>query len=869
MPCLRPFGKSWLFLPLLWLSSACTLMSVGNTVKKEFGPALSRGDVPRLVKLSTPELGDLFSRFTDAEIRQLLRWGSTPPPKKSGVASAKPGAAPKITGSLDGFSSSGNRARLRVKSGNIKYTFLMHRIRSQWRVHDILIHRPGGQWSFQAILGLFITAKDILEEARRGVTSELRMSRTLADALGPVVARLAAWGLLAKQAKPEEDENGREPLLAFVDLSFSGDDATATFRVAGIPVDLKTRRSGKGWVLQDAVFRVPGRPALGLLMLARSFGPALVVLGDMRYAPGQAPYAFERVQSLLDERLAGQLVPVLSPLWSPAVPLLASRLRPKKIPGDKVIPGGPAGVGARALLGALLTAVTWKNAGPDMEVRLAYDGWALTTLWTTTGKLSKVSIWTGTHEILPRHLAGFAPFSHWWNAVVSGQWSDPATWLHEGVRLLAAPLSAVEPLLPRTLSLFPGPLPVSRLRQLLLPGTTSAMGDAEPAAEEVTASGGKHPPVQLERFSFTPGEVVLDISTLGRRWHWSWRWERETWRLQSVKLDGTHDLLPYVLLLPPAWRALEGLSTRSADLFTSALAPDVQKKLGPGLRELFSTFGPMIESLLRESLEVLQLTLVAPPQWKEKPPAGSGTAAPVVPLQLPLLDPVKRTLKVAGRTLGFALLPDGAWGLLLPEPPPVKERGTIPEHALAIMELWPTLAGLYLGLATSDPVALARFSSRDFSRKVWRQVTGKQFGRLLERLGVEVPLVSGRDVVGMLLPDRTPAVPLSTTGTVGEMVDGVRRLSNLRPSNVLPTLARKAAEDRPPPSVRILGTLVRSDRRYPYAEIWLLIDKKRVDLNFSWDAKRRMFVLDEIRVQMKVLGRDMTFGLKDHLKNFL
>ncbi|MBU1068014.1 hypothetical protein KJ975_00460, partial [Myxococcota bacterium] len=467
-------------LPLLWLSSACTLISVGNTVKKEFGPALSRGDVPKLVKLSTPELGDLFSRFTNAEIRQLLRWGSTPPPKKLGVASAKPKsgsakpeAVPKITGSLDGFSSSGNRARLRVKSGSVKYTFLMHRIRGDWRVHDILIHRPGGQWSFQAILGLFITAKDILEDARRGVTSELRMSRPLVDALGPVVARLPVWGLLAKQDKPDEDEKGKEPLLAFVDLSFSGDDATATFRVAGIPVDLKTRRSGKGWVLQDAVFHVPGRPALGLLMLAQSFGPALVVLGDMRYAPGRAPYAFERVQALLDERLAGQLVPVLSPLWSPAVPLLASRLRPKKIPEDKVIPGGPAGTGARALLGSLLTAVTWKNAGPHLEVRLAYDGWALTTLWTTTGRLSKVKIWTGTHEILPRHLAGFAPFSHWWNAVVSGQWSDPATWLHEGVRLLAAPLSAVEPLLPRTLSLFPGPLPVSRLRQLLLPGTTS------------------------------------------------------------------------------------------------------------------------------------------------------------------------------------------------------------------------------------------------------------------------------------------------------------------------------------------------------------------------------------------------------------
>ncbi len=884
LPCLRPFGKSWLLLPLLWLSSACTLVSVGHTVKKDFGPALSTGDVPRLVKLSTPELGELFSRFTDAEIRQLLRWGSTPPPAKPGRATAKPGkvstkpdAPPKISGSLDGFSSNGNRARLRVKSGNVKYTFVMHRIRSRWLVHDILIHRPGGQWSFQAILGLFITAKDILGDARRGVTSEQRMTPALAAALGPLVARLPAWGLLAKRDKEPDDESGQEPLLAFVDLAFSGDDATATFRVAGLPVDLMARRSGKGWVLRDAVLRVPDRPALGLLALARALGPTLVVLGDMRYAPGRAPYAFEKVQALLDEKLAGQLVPVLSPLWSPVVPLLASRLRPKPIPADKGGPGKPAVPGARALLASVLSAVSWKENGADLETRLASGGWTLTTRWTTEGRLSKVSIWTGTQEILPRHLAGFAPFSHWWNAVVSGQWSEPATWLHEGVRLLAAPLSSVEPLLPATLSLFPGPLPVSRLRPLLLPGTTSAIGDPGPGTapstgDDVAASGGKHPPVRLERFAFTPGQVVLEISTLGRRWHWSWIWENEVWRLQSIRLDGSQDLLPYVLLLPPAWRALEGLSSRSADLFASSLSPDMQKKLGPGLRELFTTFGPWIETLLRETLEVLHLTLVEPPQWKEKPTDGvvPERPSPIALPKLPLLDTGKRTLRVEGRTIGFALRPDGAWGLLLPDPPPVKERTSIQDHALAIQELWPTLAGLYLGLATADPVALARFSSRDFTRKVWRQVSGKQFGRLLERLGVEVPLLTGRDIVGLLLPDRTPAVPLSATGTVGDMIDGVRRLSNLRPASVLPTLARKAASTgRRPPSVRILGTLVHTDRRYPFAEIWLLIDQKRVDLNFSWDAKRSLFVLDEIRVQMKVLGRDMTFGLKDHLKNFL
>jgi len=827
-----------LLVPLLWMGSACTLISVGNTVKKDFAPALSRGDIPALVRHSTPELGALFARFSEAEIRQLMRWGTTPPPGKGTSKSSTP---PKVSGSLDDFTSTGNTARLRVKSGPVRYTFVLHRIGGRWRVHDLLIHRKAGDWSYQQILGLFLMAKDLAAGARTGKLDDRLLAPELAVALAPIVARLPAWGLLQKRDDDKEDEDGgKEQPVAFVDLSFRGEEAVAVFRVAGVPVELRARRSGKTWALLDVIVRVPDRPALRLGQLARALGPTLVTLGDWRFVPGKEPWEFSRVRALLGDRLEQELSPLISPLWPSAVPLLASRLRkpPAPTPAEKPAPG-PSAVSppsAAARVSLLLEALDWRTEGGDLELGLKRGGWEVRARWGSDGRLSRLVARQGELELTSRHLAGFAPFARWWDAVVTGAWGDPATWLHEGVRLLATPWSALEPLLPGRLSLLPSPLPVSRLRRLLLPGTTGAReapstGAADPAVSPI-------PPVRLERFTITADRLTLGITTTGRRFDWTWHLEQDAWRLASVRLDGALDLVPYVTLLPPVWRLLEGLTARASETLAAALDPVAEKKLAPGLKELFATHGAWIEGLVRATAMKLAVGLAArgprpaPAAVAEKGPA----ATPVQPL--PVLDVTARTLTFGGRALAFTLRPDGAWGLALPEPPPVKARTTLAHHALAVVELWPTLAGLYLGLATADPAALARFSSTEFTRKVWRKLGQKRLAALLSQADVALPLPTAQDLADLLLPD---------------------------PSRAATPGGAKAGA----PALRILGTLVRADRRYPFAELWLLVDGRRIDLNFSWDATRRLFVLHEIRVQVKVLGRDMTFGLRDNLDTFL
>lgn len=848
-------------------------MAVGNTVKKDFAPALSRGDVPTLVRHSTPELGDLFSRFTQAEIQQLMRWGTTPPPSKpSDAKSAKapsPGAKsapPKISGSLDDFTSSGNRARLRVKSGPVRYTFVMHRLGGRWRVQDILIHRKAGDWSFQQILSLFLSAKELLAAARLGKVDPDRTDPALATALAPVVARLPAWGLLQKKDDvkdaPEDDD---EPLLAFVDLVFREKVAVVSWRFAGVPVEMSLRRNDRTWILEDVVARVEGRPPLGLTRVFRALGPALVVLGDMRWTPGSDPYAWDRVRALMHDDLAVSLSPVLAPVWRLFSPLLSSRFR--REPGESSAGGNPGAGGppARRIRGAL-GMLTWSMEGQDLVLNLETGAWGVRTRWSDAGRLTNLVVTTGRQVIRTRHLSGFAPFSRWWDSLLTGQVSDPARWLHEGLRLLDEPYTGLEPLVPRTLTLPPGLIALLHAAWPAAKGPAAPDGQARPAPGDLSHL----PPVRLEHFSFTPDRTELEIRALGRHFLWVWRWRQETWRLASLQVDRNTDLLPALWLLPPAWRAVEGFNTRSAPLLTSALADPAAERLGPGLAVLFDTHGKWIGELVDETLELGRLKLNEPPQWKErtsKPPADPGTPTPG-----PVLDARVRTLSFAGRTLAFSVRRDGAWGLMLPDPPAVKARTSPTDHALAIVELWPTLAGLYLGLAASDTTALARFSSADFTRKVWRKLSGKRLTTMLDRLGVEVPPLSGQTVIDLLFPGHAPVVPAPEKGSASEVFSGLRRLAGGAPVKALPKVARQvvAAGGRTrSPSVRILGTLVRSDRRYPFAEIWLLVDGRRIDFNFTWDAARKIFVLNEVRVQVKVLGRDMTFGLKENLNTFL
>ncbi len=876
-----------LFLFATFNAAGCTLMSVGNTVKKDFGPALSRGDVPALVRHSTPELGALFSHFTQQEIQQLLRWGS--PPSGDGKSTSDPGGSrdsgpPKISGSLDSFSSDKNIARLRVKSGKIKYTFVCHRIKRRWRVHDIIIHRPQGDWHFSRILGLFASARKVVFDARQGTTNRELLHPELADALEPLINRLPPVLEVFRGSGPEEapdsesSDNTSPSPLRFLDMDLQKALAEVRFAVFDIPVTIFATAANGVWRIRDIRLEPPERPPLTLSRLAVTFSNVLVASADALVDSHPEFMPWSHIESFIHPDLRAQIAPVLAPLWPQLGGHLAERFSRKspepaepdsKPENDENKPAArpaPTRPPLAEVIPGLLRDLHWKVEASHMEFRYRQPDWEFFTRWNGQGMLEHMALETGGQVIHGRHLSGFAPLSRWLQNADNDD-LDPGLWLRQGLRLLAEPYSGIEKLLPETLTLIPAVETEATTTTAASPGTA---GQRVAVAEQKLSA---MPPVQVARFAFTPELMEVGLLLGGRKLALAWVWRENTWRLKQARLQN-EDLLPYTFLLVPLWRAWEGLMTLDAGLFSSALGPDPRKKLQPGLAEVFSQYERSLRVLFRDTLEILIHTLGSPPIWKNGPPkardkdrtAPSGTAFAA------LLNPAERTLRVGGNTLSFAADPDGAWGILLPSPPPVRARREPSDHALAIVELWPTLAGLYFGLANSDLRALARFSSADFNARVWRRMNQRQFQAMMRKLGADVSMVTGRDVVEMLLPDRVPVEPPAPSRSNAAAWRAIRRAAGASPPQVLekltPTTSRPSAAGRAP-AARILGTLVRSDRRYPFAEIWLLIDGRRVDINFSWDARRNMFVLNDIRVQLKVLGRDMTFGLKNNLNMFL
>ena len=160
------------------------------------------------------------------------------------------------------------------------------------------------------------------------------------------------------------------------------------------------------------------------------------------------------------------------------------------------------------------------------------------------------------------------------------------------------------------------------------------------------------------------------------------------------------------------------------------------------------------------------------------------------------------------------------------------------DHLLAVPELWPVLAGLYLGLAQESPGQLAAFSSPDFNARVWRKLGKSGLQNLLKKFGISIELPDGRALVrAWLLAPPTPAA------------------------------------ENPPKSgtaaLRITGTQLRMQGRWPFAKIFLDAGGKDLEIKFSWDSRRKMLVLDDVRITVAIFGRNMQLSLKNDLNKLL
>lgn len=800
-----------MYLFVMMFAPACTLLSVGRFIKNEYAPALGQSDTRRLAALSTEKLADLYGRLTDEQLRRLMQLGTTP---SSGPSTSKTAPA----GQLDAFSSKGNRARLRVKSGGQKITFLVRRVRGQWRVEDLWIHQKHGHWRFQDVLELYVLALQLIDGLHMGKLDAALVEPSLYEALLGLVERLPQWGVLRKPHESTKEEEETTNKLRMVDLTFSPNAAQVAFAWGQLQASIFLSHQDT-WKLSGAQLHVFDREPLSLETLAKVLGPTLIVLGDMRFAPQPEVFSYERVAGLLATPLRQQLDSVFAPLWRTIVPFV-----PSLVQSSTTTANANAKASANTSFienwGAWLQKVNWKlsrEGGLEIVLHINTKNSAR-ILWDTNGKVTSFQVMLDGQEITTAHLAGFAPFAHWWEAVVSGEWNNPVRWVHEGVLLLDKKYAHIEKQLPRTFSLFHNPfLPSSSsLSKVMHPGNPAAL---------------HLPPMKMHSLQLTSTQLHVIMNAWDRNFDWTWSFSEGLWRLSSVKLEEKWELLDFLYILPPLWRLVEGLAVADGQMVVSALGPQAQARLGAPLQELLRVQGVFVMQFFKDAvftgLSAVLNTTTDGAQVFSKMHLDKN-------VQQIQLDTKNRVLLLPQMQVQFGLRDDGVWGVELPTPKPVRERHTVAEHLLAMPELWPTLIGLYLGLAQQSPARLAAFSSPDFNAKVWRKLGRTGLQNLLKKFEISIEPLQAK----MLFTQPQP------------------QLRHARPSD------NNA-------KVQITGTQLRMQGRWPFAKIFLDANGKKIELKFSWNSRRQMLVLDDVRIMVTILGRTMQLSLKNDLNALL
>lgn len=772
---------------------------------------MEKGDTRRLAVLSTEKLADLYGRLTDEQLRRLMQLGTTP---SSGPSTSKTAPA----GQLDAFSSKGNRARLRVKSGGQKITFLVRRVQGKWRVEDLWIHQKQGHWRFQDVLELYVLALQLIDGLRIGKLDAALVEPSLHEALMEIVERLPQWGVLGKlhESTEEEKEEKTTNKLRMVDLTFSPNAAQVDLAWGQMNASIFLSHQDT-WKLSGAQLRVFDREPLSLETLAKVLGPTLVVLGDMRFAPQPKVFTYERVAGLLATQLRQQLDPVFAPLWRTIVPFVPAMVQSSTTTANAK---ASASTSSMEKWGAWLQKVNWKlsqEGGLEIVLHISTKNIARVS-WDTDGKVKSFQVMLDGQEITTAHLAGFAPFARWWESVTGGKWNNPVRWVHEGVLLLDEKYTHIEKQLPRTFSLFHNPfLPTSASLSKVMP-------QGNPASLHL-------PPMKIQSLQLTSTQLHVIMNVWNRDFDWTWIFSEGSWRLSSVKLEGKWELLDFLYILPPLWRLVEGLAVADGQMVVSALGPQAQARMGAPLQELLRVQGVFVMQFFKDAaltgLSAVLNTTTDDAQVSSKMHIDKN----VEQIQL---DMTNRVLSLPSMQVQFGLRKDGVWGVELPTPKPVRERRTVAEHLLAMPELWPTMIGLYLGLAQQSPARLAAFSSPDFNAKVWRKLGRTGLQNLLKKfeLSIEPPQAK------MLFTQPQPQV-------------------------------RHARPGEKNTKVQITGTQLRMQGRWPFAKIFLDANGKKIELKFSWNLRRQMLVLNDVRITVTILGRTMQLSLKNDLNVLL
>lgn len=774
--------------------SGCTLISVTSMLKNDYGPAMMKGDISKIQANSTPEFAKLFAYLTPAEVKMINNFGNTGKGK---------GKAPKQ--GYDSFKTKGNRGVLTVKAGKSRMKFMLVKIDGDWKVDDLIINAPKMRISYRDALGIYIAFKMVWTDLKHGKVNEAHTGKTLASELPALAAFFDGFDEKSHDNKASKSIKMPFKLTGF-NLATDKKGGTITVSSGFFTAICRLSRDEDQWKLLDIQLDIKGMQKLVLTQILPFF---------QRIGP--------LVQSVKSSKLEKSILSFME-MWPEVkdygdmVLRFATRLKKS---GKQQIEEGSILEKPFAFNPSDLSQLHWNITPQKLSINIGLKDYALKAALKNNGTIESFSvnfkgIYINSGEILD-FLNTASDFRKTNLSTPEGR----SEFLRNAANLLTDRWS--NPLLksiPQKIN-----FPLDQLEELFV----SILKNRSPQKVSEAKNEDSKQAFSLENIKKTRDVFDVAFKLKNQLFKIHLRRVSGKWKIDTVSID-KEDILRLTLLLPSLLRFSEGLYTMDASYLASSFDDLLGKRMEHGLKELFRLQGKHISALGRGVVTEFKKRLSTSGismSYNEKPSSSKEDA-----MTLKTKDGFY-ILKTAGATVYFRQRKDGTLGMSYP--PEIYEmlkrkKAFRNRDMFQMIEMLPLGVNMYFSILRNDVKSLREFMAPQFGRKVFGKMTNKDFARMLQKFKVQVPALTPKMVVDMVMD-----------GAASEDKSKNRKNSSKN-------------------DLRLLDQAFHWRSKYIYAQFWVAKGSRYADVTFSWQKNGRdedsgMWVLSEVYTKVPLLGR--------------
>ncbi|MDA3865079.1 MAG: hypothetical protein PF689_14555 [Deltaproteobacteria bacterium] len=807
-------SKFILLLLLLLVNSSCTFFRVGKMLKYDFAPAFKEGDPKKISSYSTRRFGKVLNKFNQHELKTILNFGQD---------SDSSGKTSSDDFSYESFSHKGKRAVFKVESNGSTIRFICKNEKGDWKVDDIIIKNLGNTFSLRDILGIFHTIKKVVEKLQQNTVPRTWLSPQLAKAtevfLPYSLHYLKDFQLFPKKKKKEKKKKEKNSFIKKFNLDTTNKGGKIQFETKLGEFRIDLQRKIDFWKIQKIAVKPPDKPIISLSALSKYFHSILEVASFVLFK-NKHPNTEKKFQLFLQ-----LFSPKFKKSFKKTAPLLQNFLAslsfskltnvltsPQK--GNTKISDSKIGNSWQQYLNLF----HYEFVRDNLFFRINSKKFKLEFKLSPQGKIADIILKYENHKIELDDLISFIP----WYSVLAKFNTIPATPGQRRAKLNSLldllhenHLTGIKEALPNEISTKWWKL----ISKLLTKSDGRKSAKNHNAALDFNLNSAKKM-MRDFHFSSDQSERHLQVKLQIKNQPLLIKFSRSSykWQLASIKLPGTNseELLQWIKLLPFVINLSEGLMQTNSGIFLKAFSSDFAANLKSSWELLFKLHGKKLKKLFGQVQELALKRVDSHSLNLNK--KTENNQANTEAFTFPRLEQKGKLLTLSFKKdkLFFRKNSNHNWGLAYSDSLKIDKK-----NQFQFIELVPMLISYYYGLRSLKKHYLRKFSSYKFNRNIWNRISRKQLESTFQRFNIQIPAITPELIVDSLLPQNStsPATP------------GADNSVDLRSFHFY------------------------RYRRWPFAEIMLTVDGRKLDLQYGWQKKQKRWVLRDIKVEQSFLGK--------------